>query len=78
MTGTWCTPEVEKALELGYEIDKIHEVWHFPETQTGLFASYVNNSRHSKSNSIELNRTQSNSIHGLSSAIERNRTPDFQ
>ena len=43
MTGTWCTPEVEKALELGYEIDKIHEVWHFPETQTGLFASYVNN-----------------------------------
>ena len=30
MTGTWCTPEVEKALELGYEIDKIYEVWHFP------------------------------------------------
>ena len=34
--------------------------------------------RHSKSNSIELNRTQSVDWVRLSSAIERNRTPHFQ
>ena len=30
LTGTWCTPEVLKAVEKGYEIESIHEVWHFP------------------------------------------------
>ena len=40
--GTSCTPELEKAVEKGYQIIHIHEVWHFPETQTGLFANYVN------------------------------------
>ena len=30
MTGTWCTPELQKAVEKGYQITKIHEVWHFP------------------------------------------------
>ena len=44
MRGTWCTPELQKAVELGYRIIKIHEVWHFPEDQRkeGLFTSYVN------------------------------------
>ncbi|CAH3168038.1 unnamed protein product [Porites lobata] len=43
LRGTWCTPEIEKAIEKGYQIIKIHEVWHFPESQrkTGLFAEYV-------------------------------------
>lgn len=42
--STWCTPELQKAVEKGYEILKIHEVWHFtPENHcTGLFAEYVN------------------------------------
>ena len=40
--GMWCTPELEKAVEKGYQIIHIHEVWHFPEMQTGLFANYVN------------------------------------
>ena len=42
--GTWCTPEIEKAIEKGYILVKIHEVWNFPESQrkTGLFAEYVN------------------------------------
>ena len=40
--GKWCTPELEKAVELGYTIVKIPEVWHFDETQRGLFANYVN------------------------------------
>lgn len=44
ITGTWCTPEIEKAIEKGYVVIKIHEVWHFPrnQRQTGLFAEYVN------------------------------------
>ena len=43
LRGTWCTPELVKALEKGYTLLKIHEVWHFsPEQrQTGLFANYV-------------------------------------
>ena len=44
MTGTWCTPESEKAVERGYKITKIHKVWHFVEDQRkhGLFSPYVN------------------------------------
>ena len=43
MTGVWCTPELLKAVEKGYKILKIHEVWHFPTEQRkeGLFAPYV-------------------------------------
>ena len=39
--GIWCTPELVKAVELGYKVCKIHEVWHFPNRQRGLFADYV-------------------------------------
>ena len=44
LRGTWSTPELEKAVEKGYTILKIHEVWHFTEQDrcTGLFADYVN------------------------------------
>ncbi|XP_073233328.1 uncharacterized protein [Porites lutea] len=44
ITGTWCTPELQKAVDLGYKILKIYEVWHFSENQRkeGLFADYVN------------------------------------
>ena len=44
LRGTWCTPEIEKAMEKGYKIIKIHEVWHFPrnQRQAGLFRDYVN------------------------------------
>lgn len=44
LRGTWCTPEILKAVEMGYRVLHIHEVWHFPEDQrqTGLFAPYVN------------------------------------
>ena len=41
LTGTWCTPELKKAVELRYEIQYIHEVWHFPQVQEGLFKDYV-------------------------------------
>ena len=32
----------EKAVEKGYRIIHIHEVWYFPETKVGLFKDYVN------------------------------------
>ena len=43
LRGTWCTPELLKAIEKGYTLIKIREVWHFPENQrrTGLFKNYV-------------------------------------
>ena len=44
LPGTWYTPELQKAVEKGYQILKIHEVWHFtPENRrVGLFKDYVN------------------------------------
>ena len=35
LRGTWCTPELVKAVEKGYTLVKIHEVWHFPEISVG-------------------------------------------
>ena len=31
-----------KALEKGYQILQLHEVWHFPDTSDELFADYIN------------------------------------
>ena len=44
LRGTWCTPEIEKAIEKGYVLIKIYEVWHFAPNQRreGLFGKYVN------------------------------------
>jgi len=44
LRGTWCTPEIQKAVATGYTLNKIHEVHHFPPEQRrkGLFADYVN------------------------------------
>ena len=40
--GTFTTIEVVKALEKGYRILEIKEVWHFKETTDSLFTDYVN------------------------------------
>jgi hypothetical protein len=50
LTGTWCTPEVELALNVGYRIVKIMEVLHWEESGSetagsgggSLFTGYVN------------------------------------
>ena len=42
MQGMWCSVELIKALEKGYQILKLHEVWHFPERSHELFADYTN------------------------------------
>ena len=40
--GTWCHVEVMKAIEKGYVLLNIHEVWHWEETTDELFKEYVN------------------------------------
>ena len=42
LVGTWCTPELLKAIEKGYTVICVHEVWHFLTTCRGLFKEYVN------------------------------------
>ncbi|XP_028394389.1 uncharacterized protein LOC114518565 [Dendronephthya gigantea] len=39
--STWVSLELEKALEKGYRVLKIDEVWHFPEHRDGLFKDYI-------------------------------------
>ena len=47
LVGTWCTPELSKAVEKGYKILKMYEVYHWSKTSqhgdatNGLFTSYV-------------------------------------
>ncbi|XP_067678388.1 uncharacterized protein [Haliotis asinina] len=48
--GTWCTPEKLKAIEKGYQVIKVYEVYHWSETaqsdtetgSCGLFTDYIN------------------------------------
>ena len=40
-TVVWCTNEVALALEKGYRILEIYEVWHFTKTSDTLFRGYV-------------------------------------
>jgi hypothetical protein len=48
--GTWCSMEIEKALEKGYKIKEILEVWHWDKFEQynrntksgGLFTDYIN------------------------------------
>ena len=44
LRGTWTTPEIQKAVQKGYKVVKLYEVWHFAPNQRreGLFAQYVN------------------------------------
>ena len=42
LIGTWTTPELVKALEVGYRILKIFEVVHFDSMSDSLFKGYVN------------------------------------
>lgn len=56
LQGTWYTEDLQKAVEKGYQISKIHEVRHWPENQrkTGLFAPYVNKFLKAKQESAGL------------------------
>ena len=39
--GTWCHVELMKAVEKGYEVLEIHEVWHWEQITDELFKDYV-------------------------------------
>ena len=48
-TGVWCSLELIKAVQLGYEILEMHVIWQYELTRYdkttgrgGLFAEYVN------------------------------------
>ena len=45
MLGTWCSVELEKAIEKDYVILCVHKVWHFPQTSDELFTDYVDTIR---------------------------------
>ena len=42
ISGTWFTEEVKLAIEMGYKIKKVHQVYHFEHQSTRLFTSYMN------------------------------------
>lgn len=42
LQGTWVTAELHQAIQKGYRVIKIDEVWHFPEKSDTLFSDYVN------------------------------------
>jgi hypothetical protein len=50
LSGTWVTTELYKALDVGYRLVGIREVWHYAEREkydgrdptTGLFTGYIN------------------------------------
>ena len=48
--GTWCTSEILKAVEMGYRVLHIHEVWHFPEDQRQTVSSPRTSTIGSRSN----------------------------
>ena len=39
--STWATDEVNKAIEKGYKVLKMYEVWHFDKTSNHLFKGYI-------------------------------------
>ena len=41
ITVLWTTAEMEKALEKGYKIIRIYDVWHFKQSSTDLWKGYV-------------------------------------
>lgn len=50
ITGTWVTDELKMAVNKGYKIDRIYEVWHFDNVEQydqksktgGIFTEYIN------------------------------------
>ena len=43
LQGVWCTPEIRAALEYGYKIVQIYEVWHWQNRSVDLFRGYIRN-----------------------------------
>ena len=52
--GTWCTNELNVAIQKGYKIQKIYEVWNFKKRSNNLFKEYVRKFMKIKMESSEL------------------------
>ena len=52
--GTWCTNELNVAIQKGYKIEKIYEVWNFKKRSNNLFKEYVRKFMKIKMESSEL------------------------
>lgn len=42
LTGSWVTEEVFTALDKGYRLTDVFEIWHFPQKSDSLFRNYIN------------------------------------
>ena len=40
--GTWVTVELFKALDVGYKLLSVSEIWHFDKSSNNLFKGYIN------------------------------------
>lgn len=40
-TGTWTTAEINKAIEKGYKITYVYDVWHWKKRSNNMFKSYI-------------------------------------
>jgi hypothetical protein len=61
--GTWTTLELNKAIEKGYKVEKVYEVWHFEEKSNELFKGYVQDFIKIKlENSIDRNKLSDEEI----------------
>ncbi|KAL2104364.1 hypothetical protein ACEWY4_001232 [Coilia grayii] len=41
LSGCWVSIELQRAMEKGYVVTKVDEVWHFTQTSDTLFSNYV-------------------------------------
>lgn len=64
LTGCWPTPEFNKALELGYSVGKIFEIWHFGEKSNEIFQGYVHTF-------LKAKQEASGYPSGVTTAVER-------
>ncbi|XP_055339180.1 uncharacterized protein LOC129588818 [Paramacrobiotus metropolitanus] len=42
LDGVWTTPELHHALDRGYAVQTVHEVWHWEKMEAGVYAAYMN------------------------------------
>ena len=56
--GTWCSNKYFRAVDQGYKVHRIFEVWHFEETSDDLFKGYVEKFMKIKMENSKLSSTQ--------------------
>ena len=65
LSGTWCSIEIDKTLELGYRVVRMIEVWHFPQKSSTLLTGYVDNF-------IKLNKRRAAGPPGVRQKVKNN------